>query len=199
MSKASIKKELGFVMILSFVCALLLGGTRVAIGERAELSDTTVFAVWDILQKNKDAETSYQSFINEFTSLKSSSKLRLWRYNAEPSIVACEATGSGMWNEITAVFVINAMKRQIIGLRITEQNETAGLGSEIASEEFCEQFLLKSFNELEVASVAKLEVDAITGATESSKSVERLLNKALRTILPLSEQSDGSCNGGKNG
>ncbi len=77
-----------------------------------------------------------------------------------------------MWAEITLVFVVDLSKKQIIGLRVTDQKETPGVGSKIAEEEFFSQFNSMSC-------VNEVKVDAVTGATTSSKSVEKLLNRAL--------------------
>ena len=174
MNNKSIWIELRFMLILSFICALFLVGTRMAIGSRAELSEKTINSIFEIIGEKVDKDSIYKEFYKTFSQV-SKGRIKVWRNNSTPSIIACEATGSGMWAEITIVFVIDLKNQTLLGLRVTEQKETAGLGSKIAEESFLEQFSNKEINN-------RITVDAITGATTSSHSVEKLLNKALERI-----------------
>lgn len=217
MNKKSTWSEILFMLVLSLICAVLLGGTRAAIGERAELSERTVSAVYEIIKnsevscacevgrasevagavkfasqvedkdnlvKCKDGDEEYKRFVNEF-KLVHKGRIKYWKNTSDSAMLACEATGSGMWNEITIVFVYDTYKQKIMGLRVTEQNETAGVGSRITEEDFCSQFT-DSMPDM-VASTdgtksPNIKIDAITGATTSSKAVEKLLEKALRGL-----------------
>lgn len=223
MNKKSTWSEILFMFVLSLICAVLLGGTRAAIGERAELSERTVSAVYEIIKnsevscacevgkasevgrasevagavkfasqvedkdnfsKCKDSDDEYKRFVNEF-KLVHKGRIKYWKNASDSAMLACEATGSGMWNEITIVFVYDTSKQKIMGLRVTEQNETAGVGSRITEEEFYSQFtdsLLDAVASAKVNEGPDVKVDAITGATTSSRAVEKLLEKALRGL-----------------
>lgn len=217
MNKKSTWSEILFMLVLSLICAVLLGGTRAAIGERAELSERTVSAVYEIIKnsevscacevgrasevagavkfasqvedkdnfsKCKDSDDEYKRFLNEFR-LVQKGRVKFWKNASDSALLACEATGSGMWNEITIVFVYDTSKQKIMGLRVTEQNETAGVGSRITEEEFYSQFtdsLLDAVASAKVNEGPDVKVDAITGATTSSRAVEKLLEKALRGL-----------------
>ena len=217
MNKKSTWSEILFMFVLSLICAVLLGGTRAAIGERAELSERTVSAVYEIIKNSevscacevgrasevagavkfasqvegkdkfnncKDSDDEYKRFLNEF-KLVYKGRIKYWKNASDSAMLACEATGSGMWNEITIVFVYDTSKQKIMGLRVTEQNETAGVGSRITEEEFYSQFtdfLLDAVASANKKEGPDVKVDAITGATTSSRAVEKLLEKALRGL-----------------
>lgn len=171
MNNDSVWKEIKFMLILSMVCALFLGGTRMAIGERAELSDKTIASIYSILGEKIDSNRLFEQFSKDYNQI-NKGRIKIWQNVNNASIQAYEASGSGMWAELTIVLVVDLSKKQIIGLRVTEQKETPGVGSKIAEEEFYSQFNLMSY-------VNEVKVDAVTGATTSSKSVEKLLNRAL--------------------
>ena len=177
MNKKSIWSELKFMLLLSFVCSLFLGGTRMAIGSRAELSDKTIINIFDILGEKVDTDSAYKEFSSTFNQI-SKGRIKAWENKLNSSLIACEASGSGMWAEITIVFVIDKKDEKLLGLRVTEQKETAGLGSKIVEDNFYEQFTNLQFQ-------GNVKVDAITGATTSSHSVEKLLNKAIGRIKKM--------------
>ena len=181
MNKNSLWSEIRFMLILSFICALFLGGTRIAIGERAELSDKTIDSIYNILGEKIDHNSIYEQFAKDFKQL-NKGRIKIWKNNKKPSILAYEATGSGMWAEITLVFVVDSFKKELLGLSVTEQKETPGVGSKISEEEFYTQFNAMSYQN-------EAKVDAITGATTSSKAVEKLLNKALTRQLSLKKEN----------
>lgn len=174
MNNKSIWAEIRFMLILSFICGLLLGGTNIAIGNRGELSEKTISTIFNFSKINIEPQRIYEQFEAEFEAV-SKGRIKIWKNKKNLSVIACEATGSGMWGEITIVFVIDKTNQQLLGLKVTEQKETAGLGSKIIEEAFLNQFIDKSIQN-------EIKVDAITGATTSSRSVEKLLNKALNKV-----------------
>ena len=181
MNSKSIWSEIRFMLILSVICALFLGGTRMAIGERAELSDKTIGSIYDIIGEKVDQKIIYEQFAKDFKQI-NKGRIKIWQRVYNNSILAYEASGSGMWAEITLVFVVDTSKKQLLGLRVTEQKETPGVGSRIAEEEFCSQFNSLTYEN-------EIKVDAVTGATTSSKSVEKLLNKALSRQMSMKKEN----------
>ena len=177
MNKAGIWQEIKFMLILSMVCALFLGGTRIAIGERAELSDKTIESIYSILGEKVEHNKLYEQFSKDYKQI-NKGRIKIWQSVNNSSIHAYEASGSGMWAEITLVFVVDLSKKQMLGLTVTELSQTPGVGSKIAGEEFFSQFNSMSC-------VNEVKVDAVTGATTSSKSVEKLLNKSLKRQMSL--------------
>lgn len=171
MTKASVWEEFVNMLLLTFVCAALLVGTHYAIGESADLSRKSIDSFCTIIDKGKGSKPTYESFLNSFKLVRKG-KIKLWQGIATPSMIACEANGMGMWGEITLVFLYDASESRILGLKVTEQNETPGLGDRILEEEFSQQFVNWKGE----------PIDGITGATISSRAVEKILAKSLSAI-----------------
>ena len=98
---------------------------------------------------------------------------------------AFEFYGPGLWGPVSGVASINPDLKSIKAIKILYQEETPGLGARIAENSFLKQFRGKEFFPKlifmpEGKASAKNEVDAITGATGSSKALEKLLNSVLQ-------------------
>ncbi|MBN1671344.1 MAG: FMN-binding protein [Kiritimatiellae bacterium] len=99
--------------------------------------------------------------------------------------------GQGFWAPIRGVAGVAADRTRLTGLAFFEQNETPGLGAEIAEPRFRAQFENKPFSarghpftfRRSGEPVAEHEVHAITGATQTSRRLERMLNEQLRAWL----------------
>lgn len=173
MKKNNDFSEIKFMLILSLICSILICGTNTAFRNKKSLSKNTINAIYKILRE-KENDVNIEKFNSDFKQLYKS-KINIWVKTNNDSIIACESKGNGMWGEITLVFVLDLINQKIVGLNITEQKETSGLGSKISEEVFTNQFNNKKIEKL-------MHIDAITGATESSKSVEKLLTKSLKII-----------------
>ena len=106
------------------------------------------------------------------------------------------AGGMGFWDRIEAVVVLSPDLQRVLNIQFLEQKETPGLGARIEEPWFTDQF-----KGLQVAwSAAKdqrvlvgtspadnapNEVDAITGATQTSMALMRFLNEELDLVRPL--------------
>jgi len=95
--------------------------------------------------------------------------------------------GKGYWDTIRGFIGIASDRNTVTGISFYEQNETPGLGAEIVQPPFREQFVGKRMAEgdrplgfLPVGSaLGESEVHAITGATQTSTRVERIINEDL--------------------
>jgi len=95
--------------------------------------------------------------------------------------------GQGFWDTIKGVIGIAPDKRMITGVCVYEQNETPGLGAEIARLPFRSQFVGreiadegKPFGIKPVgSSLDRSEVHAVTGATQTSTRIERIIVEQL--------------------
>jgi Na+-transporting NADH:ubiquinone oxidoreductase subunit C len=177
---------LKFMLLLAFCCSALLMATRAAIGERAELSLRSVDALLQIIgSETLPVEKLLLENFNAMFTRRSTGRIKFWQGTARPELWACEATGSGMWAEITLVFVYDATQKQLLGMRVIEQNETAGLGGLIVDEAFSDQFIGLSAEKGVMMSSARVmnnQFDAVSGATTSSRAVEKLINRALDNL-----------------
>jgi RnfABCDGE-type electron transport complex G subunit len=185
-AKSSLKSEILFVLLLGSICAMILALTRAGVGNRSELQVDTVNAVMQIIvgKEPENAETAFAAFNRRFTQ-KSSGRCKIWQNQDQLQQWVFEATGAGMWGEMTLVGVLDLEAESLLGLRVVRQNETAGLGSRITDSFFTEQFVnLSLLPKIEMTSArSKInQVDAISGATVSSRSLEKLLNKAVKLV-----------------
>jgi electron transport complex protein RnfG len=100
-----------------------------------------------------------------------------------------KSAGQGYADRIELLVGIDADAQRISGLYILDQKETPGLGNKVAEIAWREQFKGKTaVGELVVTksgATAPEEIDAVTGATISSRSVVQIVNTALGDVRPL--------------
>lgn len=106
-------------------------------------------------------------------------------YRSSSGSIAFEISGPGFWGTISALIALEADLETIKGLKILENKETPGLGGRIADDWFQSQFKGKKLvPELEIVPHGRAkeinEVDAITGATQTSKAFEKIINTNFR-------------------
>jgi Na+-transporting NADH:ubiquinone oxidoreductase subunit C len=89
-------------------------------------------------------------------------------------------SGPGLWGEIKAVVCFDTQTDTLVGVTFTKQNETPGLGARIEESWFQEQFFGKKgvLSLVPEGSRSKEtdKIDAITGATITSKAVRDIVN-----------------------
>jgi electron transport complex protein RnfG len=95
---------------------------------------------------------------------------------------AIPSEGPGFQDTIALIYGVDPRRERIVGMRVLDSRETPGLGDKILKD----AHFLESFQDLavepEVVAVKKgsraapHEIDAITGATISSKAVVRIVN-----------------------
>ncbi|NCA82148.1 MAG: FMN-binding protein [Opitutae bacterium] len=100
------------------------------------------------------------------------------------------AGGMGFWDRIECVVVVSPDLQTILNVRFLDQKETPGLGARIEEPGFTDQFkgLELAWNDPQGQRIlvganpapnAPNEVDAITGATQTSMALMRFLNEEL--------------------
>ncbi|NLH38170.1 MAG: FMN-binding protein [Thermotogaceae bacterium] len=102
-------------------------------------------------------------------------------------IYALIFSGSGLWGTITGVLAVDSSLSTIKGIDFISQSETPGLGGRIEENWFKDQFRDEKVSSGMISvSVTKTDgskedgkVDAVTGATLTSKSVEKIVNDSL--------------------
>lgn len=108
--------------------------------------------------------------------------------------------GPGFWDDIEGVIGIAADRTTVKGIAFYEQAETPGLGARIDEEEFRQKFVnLKIKHTAQPIGIRPVtkelrenEVHAITGATQTSVRLEKLLNDRLvRWLDALKKQPSG--------
>jgi Na+-transporting NADH:ubiquinone oxidoreductase subunit C len=110
------------------------------------------------------------------------------KQNGQITAYALPIEGQGFWAPIKGIIGINADKKTITGIYFYQQNETPGLGAEIAQPNFRQQFKDKVIAEGdEPFTIARPEavlnessVHAVTGATQTSTRLEKIINDGLK-------------------
>ncbi len=159
------------------------------------------FAVYTqpYIEKNKKAEI--EKAIKEVVpgtveskALKDENKFKIFAgYDKDGKLLgyAVYTVGTGFQDLITIMFGVDKHLEKMYRLEVLEQKETPGLGAKITNEniflkfwknkDIREEIILakppKSENELK-----DNEVNAISGATISSRSVVTIVNKALKRV-----------------
>ena len=98
--------------------------------------------------------------------------------------------GNGYQGEIKLMVGVNADFSKFTGMIVLEQVETPGLGAKIVEQKFMEQFIsLATRPPIEYVKGIKPEkanqIQAITGATISSRAVVEIINKTVKQWLQI--------------
>jgi Na+-translocating ferredoxin:NAD+ oxidoreductase subunit G len=107
--------------------------------------------------------------------------------------VVIETSDRGYADVISAMYAYDPDKRVITGFKVVDMRETPGLGNRIGSDpEFAGNFkALDASEDHPIATVKHgtkknpWEIDAISGATISSRAVGRMLQKSVQSVAPL--------------
>ncbi|MDX9981560.1 MAG: FMN-binding protein [Lentisphaeria bacterium] len=184
-------KTIGFMVLIAFVFGAGVTGIRLATRETLERNRDLAFqralvTVFSLAEgeTNPDYAKLYRERIvaGTMTDPQTGRDIPVYTAYADatrqtPAAVGFAFTGLGFWGPISGVVALDLDRRTTRGLVILEQQETPGLGGRVAEEEFTGQFR----RGLTIAADAErsLRVDTITGATQTSMAMDRMLNEAL--------------------
>ncbi|UCF14717.1 MAG: FMN-binding protein [Phycisphaerales bacterium] len=106
---------------------------------------------------------------------------------------AVRFSGPGLWGPIKGFLALEPDMKTIRGMTFYEQEETPGLGGEIATEGFRKRFVGKTIHDKDGnvgivickpgSAKEQNEVDGITGATMTCDKVQAMLNEAIKRIV----------------
>jgi electron transport complex protein RnfG len=99
--------------------------------------------------------------------------------------VAIKAGAAGFQDVITLIYGFDPSTGQLLGMKVLESRETPGLGDKIEKDEvFAAQFkgAAPPLVATKRATGALGEIDAISGATISSRAVVRIINRSLARL-----------------
>jgi electron transport complex protein RnfG len=111
--------------------------------------------------------------------------------------VAIETSDRGYADVISAMYAYDPDAKTITGFKVVDMRETPGLGSRIGSDpEFAANFKqLDASGNHPIATVKHgtkknpWEIDAISGATISSRAVGRMLEKSVLSVTPAIQRN----------
>ncbi len=98
--------------------------------------------------------------------------------------------------DITLFICVGPDLETIKGIETLDHTETPGLGGRMTEEEFKKQFIGKKLRpKISLvrgkATVGPNEVHAITGASYTSKGMEKIINEAMKTFWKEMEENKG--------
>lgn len=197
----NVTHTLGFAVALGVSCSVLLVGanqfTRPYREANAKAEEVRNFLA--ALEAPVPAAATAEELLATFeANVREESRMgmRLFAYLPEgaeaPVAVAVPFSGPGVWGPIEGVLALEPDLKTIRGVRFYKQEETPGLGGEIASDWFQQQFrgkrIVSASGEpgFRVRKPGTLKddnvVDAVTGATMTSDRVEIMLNDLARRL-----------------
>ena len=183
-------------VITVFFSSIVIGFTRFT-SERVEANEQLAFekailAVLPGLYESKEKVSGLQLHKRFTEKVSEPDKYSAGAYTLKDAgkIVAYAVviSGQGFWAPIKGTIGIEADRKTIIGIAFYQQNETPGLGAEIAKPEFRNQFKGKviSMGEKPIickrpgAKLDKNSIHAVTGATQTSTRLEKIINNSLK-------------------
>jgi Na+-transporting NADH:ubiquinone oxidoreductase subunit C len=180
--------------VTAFFSSIVIGLTRFT-SERVEVNQKLAFeiAVLSVLPDMQAGTMTSSEMHNTFNEVigqpdKSSNGAYRAERNGRIFAYALPISGQGFWAPIKGVIGIGTDRKTITGIAFYEQNETPGLGAEIAKPAFKNQFRGKVISSrgqpLRIrrpgATLGDNEVHAITGATQTSDRLQIIIDKALK-------------------
>lgn len=116
-------------------------------------------------------------------------KFFVGEFNGRRNAVALETFGSGFGGPIGVIAGINVETDRILGVGVTTHSETPGIGSQIQTSP---SFLMR-FKGMPISSAFQVKadgggIDAISGATVSSRGVCAAMVEAAETYLRLKDR-----------
>lgn len=194
----------GFAAVLSAVFTAAVVSVQVATASRIERNEALreqkalvkAFGLGDVGKLSvQEIAALVESRIARREAITDPETGRVFRWFSTQNAVAFEFSGSGFWAPITGLMALTPDLKQVVGFVVVEQAETPGLGGRVTEEAFQQQFRgLNVAPPAEGAQALHIQrkkpagdddprfgrvVEAITGATQTSMALERLLNANL--------------------
>jgi len=171
-----------FLMIISTVCVLLLSGANLVYERASEIFNVRLFGVILNMFEIKVGENEVKKvFTENFETKIIGGKTYYVSKNKAKGVIVFKTQGPGLWSIIEIVVGIYPDFEKLYGIRVVSQAETPGLGGRISEPQFQARFkdvVIKPSLRIVKFASAPNEVDAVTGASKTSKALEIIINKA---------------------
>ena len=195
-----------FALVMGVVCALALTAVAEFVKPKRQANEDAeryrnVLAIFNIPvgadAGNKDI---IDSFVQNVQVVGDPEKPDYYQYTVttggiEKTFVALPAKGPGLWGPIEGLIGLSPDGTTITAVSFYKQEETPGLGGEIASREFTDRFAGKKLFNKEGHPALRLvrpgnaegvyKVDAISGATVTSEKVQSIITAAAEKFKEL--------------
>lgn len=184
-----------FMTLITAITVFVLAFLNESTAERVETLQETdlrtkILYAFDIDVDTNDPveiETIFYDYITEETS--GDNTIYILNEDNKELGYAFPVKGPGLWGTINGYVAISTDYNKLLGLVFTKHEETPGLGGRIEEESFLKQFRELNISDAEKSNyivyrpAANGNVDAIAGATLTSQSVEKLLNKDIDNFI----------------
>jgi len=181
---------IGLLVIMAVICSSSLAfvnyKTSPVIERNREI--TSMRTVLDVFGISYDIENS-DSIIETYKQRiieREVEKLKLFN-EMESGATAVSLSGSGFQGPISIVVALDG--KTISGFKVVEQRETPGLGARITEQEFQDSFIGKNASGglamIKSGNAGLREFDAITGATETSKALEKIFERGFKRYFEV--------------
>lgn len=170
-----------FVLVMSFITSGILLGVEALTADRIQDNQDAKIKI-AVLDAN-DIAYSISSINETFDAEINVLTIDEWTFYVNPDngSISFAIAGNGVWGPIEGILTLEGDFKTILSVSILQQEETPGLGGVLAEPRYLENFVGKMFNptfELnkDPAPNKDNEIDAITGATNTSKRFQEFLN-----------------------
>lgn len=181
--------------VFTFILAFLNYSTadKIAFLQETELREKILY-VFDIPMESSQAEDIARVFDENVKEKDYQGKALYYiEENGKLKAYAVPVEGPGVWGSIEAYVGISSDYDRVLGLAFISHSETPGLGGRISEEEYKVQFRDLEINDansedyLIYRPAPGGNVDAITGATGTSKAVVNFLNADIKEFIESGE------------
>lgn len=178
-------------VIFTFALAFLNFKTEdiIAYNESTDLRKTILY-VFDIKLDSEDPKEIEEIFNNNIEKTKNSDGETVYVYKENDDLVgyAFEVGGTALWGTVEGYAAVSGDYNTLLGIDFVSHSETPGLGGRISEDSYKEQFRGldisgKGENLIVYRPSPNGNVDAIAGATQTSKSVSEFLNKDIYEFI----------------
>ncbi len=174
-------KMILFVLILGTITSLVLLGMEALTAERiknnqdAEIK-AAILDAYSVTYTLADINTTFDDSVETVV-------IDEWTFYVDKSTgaVSYGFVGNGVWGPIEGIITLESDFETILKISVLQQEETPGLGGVVAEPQYLSTFVGKKMvPQIEInkdpSANTDYEVDAIVGATNTSKRFETLLN-----------------------
>lgn len=192
--KKSFAYPIIFMSLVTAIYAFLLAFLNQSTAEQIDFLANTdlqekILYVFDIPVESDDPNEIDEQFKEKIKVKEiNDEKIYLLEEEGEVKAYAYPFNGAGLWGSINGYAGVSADYSELVGVEFISHSETPGLGGRIDEDWYKDQFrgidIQAPKEEYIVYSPsAGSNVDAITGATSTSRAVSDILNKNIEKII----------------
>ena len=205
MNKKSPAYIIGFMIVICMVfgtgVSVVYNATQDMLEKNKRFHRNRIICQAFLLRVSDESAKAYAEAISKHIEIKGitdGNRIRnvYRRIDPENPAIGFDLSGMGFWDRIDGIIVFTQNLEKIINIQFFDHKETPGLGARIEEKWFTDQFkgVRIAWNKdvsdrviIGRATGAKLDnqVDAITGATQTSMALKRFLNAELERIRAL--------------